>query len=169
MKPLHFVALAAAVLLPVAALPTHGQQCAALSEPVEDSMANAPEIGARQNVTGSVSDLDPLRGRVTVESTVGLLELEFPPQALRDFAPGDLVAVRYAVAKPGEESLQGEEVLPLPEYHVVGRISEADYETGWIRVDTDLTTLRLAFPPPAVRELKPGDRVVVTLALSQGS
>lgn len=166
MKHHHLSVLA--VVLFTAFAPARGQECAAVSESVQEP-GSAPEIGARQNVTGSVSELNPLEGRITVESSVGLLELEFPPQALREFAPGDLVAIGYAIAKAGETPLQEEEDFPVADYQVAGRLGSVDYETGWVRVETDVTTLRLVFPPAAVRDLRVGERVTVTLALAQGS
>jgi hypothetical protein len=54
----------------------------------------------------------------------------------------------------------------LPEAHLLrGEVAKLDHATGVVAVKTEKGTLDLWFPPTAVKDLKPGDRVEVQLGI----
>jgi hypothetical protein len=54
----------------------------------------------------------------------------------------------------------------LPKAHLIrGEVTQIDAATGTVAVRTDRGTLDLWFPPTAVKDIKPGDRVEVQLGI----
>ena len=87
--------------LPGMALAEH--EGAARSGGTVDESIDSPNI---TEVTGRVLGLDREQGAMMLQTSLGVLALKGPPEALRDVAIGDVVRVRIAMAEPFEEGLE---------------------------------------------------------------
>jgi hypothetical protein len=60
-------------------------------------------------MSGTVTDIDPQTGKLSLNTGVGELELHFPPQALKDVKEGDQLTVYLGFSKgaPASASPQG--------------------------------------------------------------
>jgi hypothetical protein len=51
------------------------------------------------SMSGTVTDIDPQTGKLSLNTGVGELELHFPPQALKDVKEGDQLTVHLGFSK----------------------------------------------------------------------
>jgi hypothetical protein len=51
------------------------------------------------SMSGTVTDIDPQTGKLSLETGVGELELHFPPQSLKDVKEGDQLTVHLSFSK----------------------------------------------------------------------
>jgi hypothetical protein len=67
------------------------------------ALAPAAAAGAKHqgehSMTGTVTDVDPQTGKLSLDTGVGELELHFPPQALKDVKEGDQLTVYLGFSK----------------------------------------------------------------------
>ena len=53
------------------------------------------------------------------------------------------------------------------EHVMSGTITKIDHDSGKLSMDAEGTTLDLHFPPPAIKDMKDGDRVAVEMSISR--
>ena len=67
------------------------------------TMGPAAAAGAKHQgehaMSGTVTDIDPQTGKLSLDTGVGELELHFPPQALKDVKEGDQLTVYLGFSK----------------------------------------------------------------------
>jgi hypothetical protein len=118
-------------------------------------------------LNGNVDSVDPSNGTVTVRTAAGKLALHFPPESLGGTRSGEPLIVEYAIAKGEATTWAYNGPAGAGFQRVFATVDEADHHTGWVRVRWGTGTLELAFPPRAIQNLNPGDRVTVDLAFSK--
>ena len=123
---------------------------------------------SRQRLNGNVGTVDSSNGTVTVGTAAGELTLHFPPESLGGMRSGEPLIVEYP-RSPRERPRPGPTTRrPAPEPSAclppwLRRITAP----GGVRVRWDTAMLNLVFPPPAIQNLNPGDRVTADLAFSR--
>ena len=122
---------------------------------------------SRQRLNGNVGTVDSSNGTVTMRTAAGELTLHFPPEPLRGMRSGEPLIVEYSIAKGDATTWAYNAPAGAGAQRVFATVDEADHRTGWIRVRWDTGTLNLVFPPRAIQNLNPGDRVTVDLAFSK--
>ncbi len=119
---------------------------------------------------GTIEKIDRQNGRLTLDSELGRVELNFPPEALRGFQSGDPVVVDLGFSQQGRSigrNRMSEVMETFNELEVTGTVRNVDYRTGALTLNTKAGDITLNFPPRAVRDLKREDTVTVNMGYSK--
>src|SRR5262245_62060967 len=119
----------------------------------------------RQHVEGKVSAVDPSTGMVSVASAAGTVQLQFPPDTIRDVKKGGYIGVDYVLTKGSAPSANAPSGAGANQ--MAGTVERVDHKKGWVDVKTDQTQLTLRFPAKAVRDVKEGDPVTVGMSFTR--
>lgn len=76
------------------------------------ALAGTQALAERNNsfnatLTGEVRSVDERTGAITVATTTGIVELRYPPEAVRNLRPGDHVVARLALMSTGPDGGAG--------------------------------------------------------------
>jgi hypothetical protein len=80
-----------------------GSSISPAANPSTGAMSTAGEMG-RHSMDGEVTKVDPKKGRLTVKTAEGNLDLHFPPSALENVKKGDHVTVDLGLKTSGSAS-----------------------------------------------------------------
>ncbi|MDD5329033.1 MAG: hypothetical protein PHX38_03450 [Sulfuricella sp.] len=119
---------------------------------------------------GTIETIDYKSGRLTLNSDLGKVNLNFPPEALRGLQSGDPVVVDLGFSQQGRSIGRNrvtEVMETFNELQVTGTVRNVDYRTGTLTLNTRAGDIALNFPPPAVKDLKRGDTVTVNMGYSK--
>jgi hypothetical protein len=81
------------------------QQPTAQGSVSQEAEVPTTNLKGEHEISGTISKLDTNKGMVSLQTDVGMLELHFPPQEVKELKAGDTITVRLGYSKGENKGL----------------------------------------------------------------
>jgi hypothetical protein len=138
--------------------------------PAPDVQKQEPTAGSSEEVSGTVAEIDHSTGALALASRGGTLKLHFPPSSISEIKQGDTITAWLAIEKaaaPAGSTRAYDAPIGSGQHRMTGVVGQIRPARGWVSVKSGDTELDLRFTPEALKDLNPGDSVVVDLAFTK--